>query len=121
MDGEKGAQQKNSADGHRREQPVPSIGAQDEQGRQQGKEQRDLMDKEGRKIAQGNGQPGLPLFFRRDDDGTGLCHDDGQQDQEKDVLAAVEVGVPDEEGQQGRGKEQDYRKEIAYAFPDERI
>lgn len=81
------------------------IGAQDEQGWQQGKEQCYLVDKKGHKIAQSNGQPSLPLFFRRDDDGTGLCHDDDQQGQKEDVLAAVEVRVFNEECQQGWGEE----------------
>ena len=64
MDGKKGAQQKDGTDGRHGGQRMLFIGAQDEQGRQQGKEQRDLVDKEGHKIAQGDGQPGLSLLFR---------------------------------------------------------
>ena len=114
MDGKKDAQQENAADGGKHGQPVAPAGPQDEQGRQQGKEQCDLVDEERHKIAQRDGQPGLSLFFRCDDDGAGLCHDDGQQAQEQDVLAAVKIGILDQEGQQGRGKEQDDGEEIAY-------
>ena len=51
MDGKKDAQQKNGADGCHRRQFVPFIGAQDEQGWQQGKKQGYLVDEECRKIA----------------------------------------------------------------------